>query len=92
MGKEKTTIRVGDLYVYGDPNSRHGRTSEYNSGIEFALKNEVPFYFVEKGQHEFGNRIFVFEDGTVKPISLEGKTTYQNYLHEYERLPNGRFY
>ncbi len=75
--KSRTIIIAGEMYVSGDPDA--GLEPETTAGIQFALTAGIPFYFLGMDQVIFKNMIFEFKDKRVKAISLNGRTTYQNY-------------
>ena len=64
---KKTKLKVNDLFVYGHPDSED--LPELSVCIDFALRNDLPFYFTEWSQ-DFPDYIFKFDSGKVQAIPL----------------------
>ncbi|MBT5021585.1 hypothetical protein HOK51_00285 [Candidatus Woesearchaeota archaeon] len=78
---KRTIIKINDLFVCGHLDYQQDMP-ELLAGIDFALKQDLPFYFADWSQ-DFPNHIFKFENGKVQAISLVGNTTYQDYPEEF---------
>jgi len=78
----KTVIQIDDFFVYGHPDTDEWETLEYNATIDFAIRQGLPFYFIDWSQ-DFPDRIFKFWQGRLRSVSIAEHTTYQNYPKEF---------